>query len=152
MLYCLKNVNAVCEWARTRKMQFNDAKCLAINFGRVTPVVQYKLVSTCLACSKNTKYLKVMLQFDLRFNRHIAEKSVKSNKILDGIKHLMHNASQKAKLLACTILCRPILEYADEVWDLSAKCKVPDIEIIQNKSIRFIANIQGRDDSVSAAR
>ena len=64
----------------------------------------------------------------------------------------MHNAPQKAKLLAYTSLFRPFLEYADVVWDLSAKCKVRDIEIIQNQAIKFIANIEGCDDSVSAAR
>ena len=64
----------------------------------------------------------------------------------------MHNAPQEAKQLAYTSLCRPILEYANVVWDPSAKCKVHDIEIIQNKAIRFIANLRGREDGVSAAR
>ena len=64
----------------------------------------------------------------------------------------MHNASQEAKLLAFTSLCRLILEYADVVWDPSARCKVHDIEIIQNKAIRFIANLRRREGSVSAAK
>ena len=38
------------------------------------------------------------------------------------------------------------------MWDPSAKCKVHNIEIIQNKAIRFIANLRGREDGVSAAR
>ena len=64
----------------------------------------------------------------------------------------MHNAPQEAKLLAHTRLCRLILEYADVVWDPSAKCKVHDIEIIQNKAVRFIANLRRCEDSVSAAK
>ena len=63
------------------------------------------------------------------------------------------NAPQEAKLLAYTSLCRPILEYADIVWDPSVNSKVHhDIEQIQNKAVRFIANIRGRDDSVSVTR
>ena len=50
--------------------------------------------------------------------------------------------TQEAKLLAYTSLCRPILEYADIVWDPSAKCKVHDLKIIQNKAIIFIANLK----------
>ena len=61
---------------------------------------------------------------------------------LGGIKHLMHNAPQEAKLLAYTSLCRPILEYADVVGDPSVESKVRDIELIQNKAIRFIANLE----------
>ena len=45
-----KIVNAaVYEWDRTWKMPFNEAKCLAINFGKVTPVVKIQLGTTCLA-------------------------------------------------------------------------------------------------------
>ena len=64
----------------------------------------------------------------------------------------MHNASQEAKLLAHTSLCRAILEYADVVWDPSDESKEHDIELSQNKAIRFIANLRGRDDSVSVTR
>ena len=32
------------------------------------------------------------------------------------------------------------------------KCKVIDIEQIHNEAIRFIANLRGRDESMSAAR
>ena len=137
-----ENINAVYEWARMWKMPVNDSKFLAINFGKVTPAVQRKLGTTCLAWAKNTKYLEVTIQSDLTFDLHIAEKSIKSNKILDGIKHLMHNAPQEAKLLAYTSLCRPILEYADVVWDPSVKSTVHNIELIQNKAIRFIANLE----------
>ena len=55
-------------------MPFNDFKCLAINFGKETPVVQYKLGTTCLAWTKNTKYLGVTMQSDLKFYVYIAEK------------------------------------------------------------------------------
>ena len=107
-------------------MPFNDFKCLAINFGTVTPVVQYKLGTTCLAWTENTKDLEVTLQPDFTFNLHIAEKSIKSSKIFGRIKHLIHNAPQEAKLLEYTSLCRPILEYADVVWNPPAKCRVND--------------------------
>ena len=62
------------------------------------------------------------------------------------------NAPQEAKVLAYTSLCRPILEYADVVWNPSVKSKVHNIELIQNKAIRFIANLRGSDDSVSVTR
>ena len=38
------------------------------------------------------------------------------------------------------------------MWDPSVKSKVHDIELIQNKAIRLIANLRGRDDSVSVTR
>ena len=38
------------------------------------------------------------------------------------------------------------------MWDPSNKSKVHDIELIQIKAIRFIANLRGRDDSVNVTR
>ena len=38
------------------------------------------------------------------------------------------------------------------MWDPSAKFKVHDIKLNQNKAIRFIANLKGHDDSVGSAR
>ena len=43
-------------------------------------------------------------------------------------------------------------EYADAVWDPSARSKIHDIELVQNSAIRFIRNLKGRTDSVSEAR
>ena len=64
----------------------------------------------------------------------------------------MYDAPKEAKLLAYTNLCRPILEYADVVWDPSAKSKIQDIELVQNSAVRFISNLKGRTDSVSEAK
>ena len=38
------------------------------------------------------------------------------------------------------------------MWDPSAKFKVHDIKLNQNKTIRFLANLKGHDDSVGSAR
>jgi len=64
----------------------------------------------------------------------------------------MYDAPKDAKLLAYTSLCRPLLDYADLVWNPAARSKVHDIELVQNSAIRFISNMKGRADSVFEAR
>jgi len=64
----------------------------------------------------------------------------------------MYDAPKDAKLLAYTSLCRPILDYADVVWDPAVRSKIHEIELVQNSTIRFISNMKGRADSVSEAR
>jgi len=65
---------------------------------------------------------------------------------------LFFDAPKAAKLLAYTSLRRPILDYANVVWDPAARNKVHDIELVQNSAIRFISDMKGRADSVSEAR
>lgn len=48
-------------------------------------------------------------------------------------------------------LCRPLLEYASDVWDPYTKQKMHAIEMIQNKAICFILNLRGIC-SITAAR
>ena len=56
---------------------------------------------------------------------------------------------KKIKLLAYSKLCKPIFEYASEVWDPSSKQLEQQIEAVQRKAVRFIKNLKGRRDSVT---
>jgi len=64
----------------------------------------------------------------------------------------MFDAPKEAKLLAYTSLCRPILDYADVVWDPATRSEVHDVELIQNSAILFISHLEGRTSSVSETR
>lgn len=46
-------------------------------------------------------------------------------------------------MAAYKTLCRPILEYAAEVWDPHTEKDIYLIEMVQNKAVRFIKNLKG---------
>lgn len=104
-----------------------------------------------LAHVQEIKYLGITIQSDLKFDNHIHEKIKKASKVLGCIKSTLYDAPQKAKLLAYTSLCRPILEYADTVWDPANKLNSYNIDMVQNRAVRFIKNLKGRE-SVTDAR
>ena len=147
------NIDALHQWSRNWNMPFNETKCHAISFGgqKQLDLPTYKLGNTILEWAGETKYLGVTMQTDLKFNQHIAEKTMKASKILGAIKHTLHDAPKNGRLLAYTSLCRPIMEYADTLWDPCSKQTIESMEMVQRRAVRFIDRLSGRV-SVSEAR
>ena len=57
---------------------------------------------------------------------------------------MLHDATMEGKTLAYTNLCRPILEYADVVWDPVCKQTSNSFEKVQADTVKSIANLRGR--------
>jgi len=131
-------------------MPFNDKKCHVIAFGDQTYRPDYRLGNVQMEWTESTKYLGVIMQSNLRFDQHISLKKEKASKILGAIKHILHEAPKHGRLLAYTSLCRPILEYADSMWDPSRQKDIDSLEMIQNRAARFISRIRGRESITEA--
>ena len=57
--------------------------CPTINFERRMPAIHYKLGTSCLGWVKQSNYLGVIIQSDLRFDQHINDKCIKFQKLLN---------------------------------------------------------------------
>ena len=109
-----------------------------------------KLGNTTMKKVEETKYLGVILQQDLCFDSHIDSKITNARKLLGAIKFMLHDATMEGKTLAYTSLCRPILEYADVVWDPLCKQTVNSLEKVQTAAVKFIASLRGRTSVTEA--
>jgi hypothetical protein len=67
------------------------------------------------------------------------------------IRRVLFNAPSKTKLLSFLTFCRPVLEYASEVWDPHLSKHVDQLERVQRQAVRFVCNLKGRD-SVTQCR
>jgi len=138
------NIDSLHAWSILNKMPFNTKKCKFIVFGKQEHLPTYSIGGHKLECVEETKYLGVTMQSNLKFNTHISNQINKANKILGCIKYTIHEAPKHAKLLAYTSLCRPLLDYADVLWDPADTTTTDQLELVQNKAIRFILGIKGR--------
>ena len=132
------------------EMPFNVTKCHAMAFNSRAVLPSYRLGTTNVVWVEETQYLGVTLQQNLKFDKHISEKVGKASRILGVIKHTIQTEPGKSKLLACTSLCRPIMEYADTLWDPAHKQSVDSLEKIQSKAVRFISNLKVRESVTEA--
>ena len=123
-------------------MSSNDKKCQVIAFGSQNYRPTYKLGEAVMDWADTTTYLGVFMQSNLKFDQHIALKKDKASKTLGAIKHILKQAPQKGRLLAYTCLCRPILEYADTVWDPTLTKIIEFLKMLQHRAVRFICQIE----------
>ena len=138
-------IDALHEWSNKWTMPFNTKKCEVIILGKGSLTdPEYTLGGIPLKCVQQTRYLGVEMQSNLRFEQHITTKIKSASKVLGCIKYSLHEAPEKGKLLAYTSLCRPILEYADTLWDPSDNTSRDAIEHVQSQAVRFIKNVKGR--------
>ena len=142
-------------WASKWEMSFNTSKCNLIFFGNTQTIditsLKYTLGNDVLKIENDIKYLGVTISRSLKWDTHINEIINKAYRILGFLKISLYSAPVKVKLMAYMTLCRPLLEYASDVWDPYTKTVINDIEMIQNKAIRFILNLKGIC-SITAAR
>ena len=110
---------------------FNDKKCKVIAFGSQNYKPTYKLGEAVMDSVDTATYLPVIMQSNLKFNQHMKFKKDKAQKTLAAIKHILKQAPKECRLLTYTSLCRPILEYADTVWDSTLANKVEPLKMLQ---------------------
>jgi len=124
-------------------MKFNSKKT-----ENMENVFTYKLGDDPLNRVGVVKYLGILLSADLKWNRHVENAISKAYRVLELIKLTLGNAPENVKSLAYETL----LEYAAEVWDPTNKHLITKLEVTQNRAIRFINNLKGRELSITAAK
>ena len=98
-------------------------------------VADYAVANTQLEIVDETKYLGVILQSNLKFDKLIQCKTRQARQQLGTIKRALYDATEKAKLLASTALLRPHVEYASTMWDPSTKQLQHELDMVQSGAI-----------------
>ena len=138
-------------WESDWKMKFNISKCNVLRFTRRRhPVLyNYKLHGHYLDTVDSTKYLRVHLSNDLRWNEHVKNISSKANKTLGFLKRNLRHCPSKTKETAYRTLIRPTIEYCSTVWDPFTAKNIKSVEMVQRRAARWVLNRYDRLDSVN---
>ena len=139
------NLDSLNTWAEMWGMCFNAKKCIIIAFQSQGTVPQYTMNNTVLEHTDHCKYLGVILQSDMKFTYHIANKICDARKQIGMmIRRALYWAPERARLIAYKSLCRPHLEYASCAWDPSSNREIEALEMVQNQGVRMISGLKGR--------
>ena len=104
----------------------------------------YKLLDGKILATTITsfKYLGVQITDNISsWDLHVNSITLTVSK--SETKRVLFNAPKKIKKIAYVTLCRPLLEYACEVWDLFLAKHIVQIEKVRRRAVRFISNLRG---------
>ena len=137
------DLNNLIQWEQDWSMEFNADKCKVLRFTNKIKKTEetYSIHGYNLELVKTAKYLGVILDSKLTFNKHITTTSAKAQNCRYFLQRNLRTCDKEVKLQSYKTFVRPIIEYASIVWDPVGNLKLNQhIESVQRKSARWICN------------
>ena len=98
----------------------------------------YYLNNHVLQCLSSVKYLGVIVDSELSWNKHVSYVSLKVSRTLNLLHHNMHTCNSSAKRKAFRALVLPVLDYASIVWNPHTQKNISALEKIQNRGACWV--------------
>ena len=125
-------------------MNFNASKCysMSVTLSRNSIDTTYYLngIPLSVATVSHCKYMGIIIQSDLNWNKYVEQKVSKANNMLALIQRNLKVSSINTKELAYKALVRPHLEYASTVWSPWQQGTSAMLEKVQHRAARFVLN------------
>ena len=88
--------------------------------------------------SQNEKDIGVIIDCELSFDKHIAEKVNKTTKIVNIIRRSFMYLDEEIFLNLYKALVRPHLEYANQIWAPRLQRQIDSIENVQKRATKLL--------------
>ena len=146
------DLDSLYHWAETWLMRFNTSKCHVMHITQAKlnrTNFSYNLSGNSLNVMNESKYLGVTIQSNLKWKSHVLNVSVKANRILSLLRRNLRSAPKAIRELSYISLVRPVLEYACPVWCPWLSQDINQLEKVQRRAARFVADNYSPYASVS---
>ena len=137
------DIDKMNEWSDDWLMSFHPAKCKVLKIGR--PVAEltdlfnyYTLRGHKLEVVQSEKDIGVVIDCDLSFDIHIAEKVNKATRLVNIIRRSFMYLDEESFLCLYKSIVRPHLEYANQVWAPRLQRQIDSVENVQRRATKLI--------------
>ena len=142
-----KELKQLSLWFKVNKLSLNIGKTNYIVFGNKNSTInaQVYIENNAITEVKHTKFLGVLLDNDLSWNKQILTVENKVSKGI-GLLYIMKNKLDNIplKMLYSTLIL-PYLDYCSEIWANTYKSRLDKLVTLQKKAIRIIDGLNYRD-------
>lgn len=137
------DLNRLVEWSEKWQLKFHAGKCKVLHLGYNNPQEDYSLEGTLLQTTHEEKDLGVVIDEELKFTRHVAEKTKTASMVLNRIQHTFECKDAETITLLFVGLVRPLLEYGNVIWHPRLKMNMRAIENVQRRATRMVPELEG---------
>ena len=146
-LKCQNDLNALERWTEEWQMGYNLTKCKHMRLGNTPVEHQYYLTNPdgskfYIDTIKEERDLGVIVDKNLKFQKHIDNIVKIANSVLGTIKRTFTNINRKTFTLLYKALVRSHLEYGQEVWHPRLKGQIGQLEKVQRRATKLVKNIR----------
>ena len=140
------DINSMIMWSEHWQLYFNTGKCKRMHIGKTNSKQEYTMTienkETIIQECTEEKDLGVIIDNELKFDKHIQEAVKKASRVLGMIKRNFMYIDKENLLLLYKGLVRPILEYGNVIWAPYLKRQSSEIEKIQRRATKLIKEIK----------
>jgi hypothetical protein len=134
------DINAITSWADTWRVTFNPAKTISVLFSRKQPRPihpQLTMFNDLISEEECHKHLGLFLSSDGSWHLHINYIIDKAWKRVNVMRKLKFQLNKNALEKIYFAFIRPILEYADVIWNNCSSYEKQELDRIQNEAARI---------------
>lgn len=129
-------------WSKKWLLRFHPQKCCVMRIGSAQEESFIYKMEEELREVKHEKDLGVIIDNNLSFDEHLAEKVNKANKIVGIIRRTFITLDESKFKALFTAMVRPHLEYANQVWCPFKKKDIETIENVQRRATKQIPTLK----------
>ena len=139
------------DWSNKWGMKFNAAKCKVMRICRSLDPgkTNYNIMGETLDEVKEDKYLGVIIQNNLKWDKQTHHAASKASKMLNFIQRNFHQCSKSIKENLYHAFIQPHLEYASSAWNPGTECNQKTLQKVQRRAARFVQGNFRRRSSVT---
>ena len=121
-------------------MRFNSSKCkvMRVSRKRNPGKTNYQMKDSPLEEVKENKYLGVIIQNNLKWDRQSSNAATKVTQMLNFLKRNFSSCSRTVKENLFKTIVQPHLEYASSAWNPGTKKNRDLLQKVQRRAARFV--------------
>ena len=134
------DISKISDWANSWLVTFNPQKTESLLISRKTNKPHHPtlfMLNESIAEVDSHKHLGIFLSSDGSWHDHINYIKNKAWQRINIMRKLKHNLDRKSLEIIYTSFIRPILEYADVIWDNCSQYEKQELEKIQHEAARI---------------